>query len=324
MAATVDECIRAYTRIHLRSEGRSSATIEWHRHVLGRFALWLRSEGRPLEPSAWTPLLLKEYHVSLAEATSKLGTPYSPHSLRSMHSSLRAFCRWLFAEKLTSTDLMTGVARPKTPSEHKPNLSPAEIHRVLAAARQAERHALRDEAVVLFLLDTGARATEAANLGEHDLDWDTQTVLLHGKGAKDRRVPFGADTARAMQRYALRERRGSGAYFFQGIHGEGLTRWGIAQLCQRLGARCDVELNPHKFRHTFAITFLRAGGSVFALQKMLGHASLDMSLRYSHMLTEDLVREHEEHGPVAFVLRMRRDRSWRGRRDRRQPGDNPD
>ena len=303
MPPTVDECVRAYTRVHLRSERRSPATIEWHRHVLGRFAAWLGAEGRPLEPASWTPLLLKEYQVSLTEATSKLGTPYSPHSLRSMHSSLRSFCRWLHMEGLTQTDVMSGVARPRTPSEHKPNLSAAEIYSVLSAARGSERNARRDEALVLFLLDTGARVTEAANLREHDLDWDSHTALLHGKGAKDRRVPFGPDTARVMQRYALRDRRQDCSHFFQGEHGEGLTRWGVAQMCRRLGTRAGVELNPHKFRHTFAITFLRAGGSVFALQKMLGHASLDMSLRYSYMLTDDLVREHEEHGPVGFLLR---------------------
>lgn len=312
MPPTVDECVRAYTRVHLRSEGRSPATIEWHRHVLGRFAAWLHGEGRPLEPSAWTPLLIKEYQVSLTEAISKLGTPYSPHSLRSMHSSLRSFCRWLHVEAITSTDVMAGVARPRTATEHKPNLSAAEIQGVLAVIHGTQRNALRDEALVLFMLDTGARVTEVVNLREHDLDWDSHTALLHGKGAKDRRVPFGPDTARALQRYALRGRRGDVPHFFLGEHGEGLTRWGVAQLCRRLGSHAGVELNPHKFRHTFAVTYLRAGGSVFALQRVLGHASLDMSLRYSHMLTDDLVREHEEHGPVSFILRSQ------GRRTRQR------
>lgn len=112
--ASANECIRAYTRVHLRSEGRSPATLEWHGHVLGRFAAWLEDEGHPLEPSAWTPMLIKAYMVSLTEATTKHGAPYSPHSIRSMHSSLRSFCKWLHAEDLTPSPGIEFIANDQT------------------------------------------------------------------------------------------------------------------------------------------------------------------------------------------------------------------
>ncbi len=302
--ASVDDCIRAYVHVHLRAEGRSPATLEWHGHVLGRFAAWLKEREHPADPVAWTPLLIKAYMVSLNEAKTKHGTSYSPHSLRSMHSSLRSFCKWLHVEEMTPFDVMARVCQPKTPKEHKPNLSPEEVTRVLAAARGGERNCIRDEAVILFLLDTGARASEVVNLRASDLEWQTQTALVRGKGAKDRRVPFGAHTAKAMQRYTLKVRGEDCPNFFQSEEGQPLTRWGLSQLCRRVGARSGLALNVHIFRHTHAITYLRAGGSVFALQKTLGHSSLDMSLKYSHMLTDDLVREHQEHGPVAFVLQQ--------------------
>jgi len=223
-----------------------------------------------------------------------------------MHSSLRSFCKWLHSEGLTAQDTMSRVSQPKTPKEHKPNLSPQEITLIIRAAREGRRTPLRDEAIVLFLLDTGARASEVVGLTESDFDWHTHTALLRGKGAKDRRVPFSALTAKALQRYALKARTKQSTAFFQSEEGQFLTRWGLGQLCRRLGERSQISLNPHKFRHTFAITYLRAGGTVFALQKSLGHSSLDMSLRYSNMLTDDLVREHQEHSPVEFVFAKKR------------------
>jgi site-specific recombinase XerD len=303
--ASVEACIRAYIQVHLRAEGRSPATLEWHTHVLGRFATWLREEGHPLDPAEWSSLLIKTYLVSLADARSKRVTPYAPHSIRSMYSSLRSFCRWLHAEGLTSVDVTHRVAEPKTPQLQKPTFSADEIKRIVKVAHASGRNGLRDEAIVLFLLDTGARASEVVGLTVDDLDWDTLTALVRGKGGKDRRIPFSATTAKVLQRYALKERDDGCPNFFQSEDGQPLTRWGLGQLCQRLGDRAHVAVNPHKFRHTFAITYLRAGGSVFALQKTLGHSSLDMSLRYSHMLTDDLVREHIEHSPVSFLLKGR-------------------
>lgn len=63
-----------------------------------------------------------------------------------------------------------------------------------------------------------------------------------------------------------------------------------------------MELHPHKCRHTFAISYLRSGASVFALQKTLGHTTLDMSLRYAALMTEDLQNDHAKHSPVTALL----------------------
>ena len=134
------------------------------------------------------------------------------------------------------------------------------------------------------------------------IDWDVRIAKLFGKGRKERYVPFSAPTAKAMRRYSLRERRGTSDRFFESEEGRPLTPSGLYQVCKRLSAGAGVKVAPHKCRHTFGIAYLRNGGSVFALQKTLGHTSLDTTLRYAALVTDDLVNEHREHSPVAALL----------------------
>lgn len=166
----------------------------------------------------------------------------------------------------------------------------------------AGRNGLRDEALLLFMLDTGPRANEVCTLAVGDVSWQQRLAKVVGKGAKERYVPFSAATAKAMQRYMLRARAGESDRLFLSEEGPALTTSGLLQLCQRIGHEAGVELHPHKCRHTFAISCLRSGASVFALQKTLGHTTLDMSLRYASVMTEDLVNNHKPHSPVATLL----------------------
>ena len=115
----------------------------------------------------------------------------------------------------------------------------------------------------------------------------------------------------AMQRYAMKCRTDVSDSFFQNEEGRSLTTFGLLQMRQRIGASAGVEFSPHRLRHTFAISYLRSGASVFALQKTLGHTSLDMSLRYSALMTDDLIADHAKHSPVAGMLRSHNSpKSW--------------
>ncbi len=300
----LDTLVTTY-RVHLEAEGKSPKTIEWHRYSLAKFAAWLHDAGHPENPAEWTPAMIRSYLVALRGMPTRSGKPLAPHSVKSYHSSLRSFCAWLHAEEFTDRDVMERVKQPAVPKLAKPSLSPDEIRRVLSATKAGGRHAIRDEALILFLLDTGARANEVCTLRMVDVGWEQRVAKLFGKGAKERFVPFSAQTMKAMQRYALKARRGGTDRFFESDTVQPLTRSGLLQLCRRIGDRAGVELNPHKFRHTFAITSLRSGASVFAVQKMLGHTSLDVTLRYAHLVTDDIVNEHRKHSPVDRVLRDR-------------------
>ena len=156
------------------------------------------------------------------------------------------------------------------------------------------------------MLDTGAKWEEVRGLRADAIDWSTGIARLYGKGRKERYVPFSAHTAKAMQRNAIRERPSGGDEFFLSDDGDALGKSGLYQICKRISDEAGVHVAPHKLRHTFAITFLRAGGDAFALQKVMGHTTLHTTLSYIAMTTDDLIAEHREHSPVDAMLRPKR------------------
>jgi integrase/recombinase XerD len=300
-----EDLVALYLNAH-QAAGRSEQTIRWHHHSLTPFVAWLRDQGHSSNPADWSAKLIREWILYCQTRPAKRGTgTLSDSGVNSLIRSLKAFCRWLAEEELIDRDPFLRVKVPKAPRLAKPSLSAGELAKVLAAARSG-RNRYRDEAVILFILDMGARASEVCGLREDGIDWGTGIAKLFGKGRKERYVPFSAHTAKAMQRYQIRERDGTAAEFFQSEEGQALTKSGLYQLCKRISIESKVHLAPHKLRHTFAITYLRAGGNAFALQKMLGHTTLHTTLTYVAMTSDDLVAEHREHSPVDAMPRSRR------------------
>ncbi|HYA23039.1 MAG TPA: tyrosine-type recombinase/integrase [Terriglobales bacterium] len=162
----------------------------------------------------------------------------------------------------------------------------------LRARRFFER---RLHLLILILLDTGCRVSEATTLKVNDVDMDNLLLTLTGKGRKQRKVPFSLELRKALYRY-LRD--------FEPKHlllasragdemGRGTALHDVKRLCRRLGFEPPAR-TLHAFRHTFATNYLRRGGSVFHLQKTLGHTSLEMSRRYANLQVEDLQRVHQQ------------------------------
>jgi integrase/recombinase XerD len=299
------DLVTLYLNAH-QAEGRSAETIRWHHHSLTPFVAWLREEGYPADPTQWNAKLLREWIVYNQTRPAKRGEgTLSASAVNSLIRSVKAFSRWLAEEELVERDPFHRVKAPKVPRLVKPHLSPQELAKVLSTAR-SNRNAFRDEALILFFLDKGARASEVCGLRADAIDWSSGIARLYGKGQKERYVPFSVHTAKAMQRYGLRNRRGDGPTFFQSEEGGPLTTSGLYQICKRISDESGVHVAPHKLRHTFAISYLRAGGNAFALQKLLGHTTLHTTLTYVAMTSDDLVAEHRQHSPVDAMLRKRK------------------
>jgi integrase/recombinase XerD len=150
--------------------------------------------------------------------------------------------------------------------------------------------------LVLLLLDTGARISEALGLRVRDLDLDNLLMTLDGKGQKQRVVPFSFELRRALFRFIRDFERKPDALLFatkQEVQVRRMTALrSVKILCRDLGFD-PPKRTLHAFRHTFGANYVRNGGSVFHLQKVLGHSSLEMSRRYANLTTEDLSAVHE-------------------------------
>ena len=246
--------------------------------------------------------------------------PLSAKSLRNVYIALRAFFSWLNKEFELSNPAKE-ITPPKFPQHVIQTFSKEDLEKLIKScvySREAKtddrksfvmrRHsANRDQAIILTLLDTGLRATELCSLTVEDVDLKTGKVnVRHGigggaKGGKGRVTYLGKVSRKAVWRYLTTREDGSDpkAPLFTSASGRPFTRDSLRILVRRLGERAGIaHVHPHKFRHTFAITYLRSGGDVFTLQSLLGHGSLDMVRHYAQIAEIDVENAHRKASPV--------------------------
>lgn len=153
----------------------------------------------------------------------------------------------------------------------------------------------RLHAIVTTLLDTGCRIDEVLSLRVSDVDMENLLLCVTGKGRKQRRIPFSFELRRILLR-SMADMEGDGL-LFSTRDGKKLGRRNVLRdvksLCKRLGFAPPAR-TLHSCRHTFAVNYLRRGGSVFHLQKVLGHTTLDQTRSYANLMTEDLQAVHQK------------------------------
>jgi integrase/recombinase XerD len=213
--------------------------------------------------------------------------------------AVRGLHRFAAREGIVATDTASAV-RPPTPPRRLPKALPVDdVLALLEGARIDEGpRGLRDRALLELLYGTGARISEVVGLSVDDLDLTQCTVLLHGKGGKDRLVPMGQHARLAVDGYLVRGRPvlaaaglGTPALFLNNRGGR-LSRqsaWTVLRLAaERAGLRADIS--PHTLRHSFATHLLDGGADVRVVQELLGHASVTTTQIYT-MVTVDRLRE---------------------------------
>ena len=223
----------------------------------------------------------------------ELRTTLAPVSVAGYVRTLKVLGNWLQAEGLAEARALRSLRKPKVPEKLIEPISDDTLRRLLGLA------SVRDRAILLLLLDTGLRVSEAAGIRLGDLRPDG-SVKVMGKGAKERIVPIGSTARTAIVRYL--GQRGSGlpdAPLFLGPRGA-LDWRGMQQVLKRLKTRAGISgrLSPHSLRHTFARSYLVNGGDVFSLQQILGHTTLDMVKRYVSLADADVVARHRVASPA--------------------------
>ena len=213
--------------------------------------------------------------------------------------AVRGFHKFAVREGLTQVDPAVAV-RPPAPAKRLPKALPlSEIERILeAAGAPGTALAMRDRALLEVLYGTGARISETVGLDVDDLDLEQASVLLRGKGGKERIVPVGSYAAEAVRAYLVRARpalsgvgKGVPAMFLNARGGR-LSRqsaWSVlAKVAERAGV--TAEVSPHTLRHSFATHLLDGGADVRVVQELLGHASVTTTQVYT-LVTVDSLRE---------------------------------
>ncbi|MBA7714929.1 Tyrosine recombinase XerC [subsurface metagenome] len=159
---------------------------------------------------------------------------------------------------------------------------------------------VRNLAIISLLADTGLRVSELGGIKLSDLDPNLRQLRVLGKGAKMRVVPVDGEARKALKRY-LNLRPPEGDELWKTDHGQSMSTYSIKVMIQRLKKRAGVNGygGAHRLRHYFATRYLEAGGNLNSLRLLLGHATLDMVLRYSKYAdAQKALDEHQAFSPL--------------------------
>jgi site-specific recombinase XerD len=229
----------------------------------------------------------------------------SGHTINSYLRSLRIFFHWLVAEEIIPDDPFARVKIPPSPRKIMPTFSDAQIQDLLGVIDARTDAGYRDHTIILTLLDTGLRVSELCHLKLEDVWLEEGLVKVLGKGNKERLIPIGKQVQRCLWRYLSRYRPEplavSGNVLFLTKDGRPLNKDRVEKIMTGYGRRAGltgVRCSPHTLRHSAAVRFLRNGGDVFSLQRLLGHASLEMTRRYCELADSDVKRAHLTASPV--------------------------
>jgi integrase/recombinase XerD len=298
----LDDQLRGYLD-HLTIErGVAANTLSSYRRDLRRYAAHLTARGVD-DVAAVTEEHVTDFLVSLRVGDEDLGTtPLSAVSAARTLIAVRGFHRFAAAEGLTTVDVARAV-KPPTPTRRLPkSISLDDVVALLeGAGGDSETDGpltLRNRALLEVLYSTGARISEAVGLDVDDVDVQSRSVLLRGKGGKQRLVPIGRPAVSALEAYYVRgrpdlARRGKGTpAIFLNARGGRLSRQSAWQVLQDAAERAGISgsVSPHTLRHSFATHLLEGGADVRVVQELLGHASVTTTQIYT-LVTVSALRE---------------------------------
>jgi integrase/recombinase XerD len=283
---------------HLAVErGVAANTLSSYRRDLGRYVDYLAALGVK-SIDLVSSLNVTGFLAYLREG-DETHPPLSATSAGRAVVAVRGLHRFALRDGLVPEDVAHAVRPPSAPRRLPKAIGIEDVERLLdAAGYSGTGLAVRDRALLEVLYATGARISEAVGLAIDDVDLPDRTVLLSGKGGKQRRVPLGSFAARAVQAYLVQARpalvvagHGTPALFLN-ARGGALSRQSAWVVLRTAAERAGLAsgISPHTLRHSFATHLMEGGADVRVVQELLGHASVTTTQIYT-LVTVDRLRE---------------------------------
>lgn len=295
--------------------GKSPWTVKYYRDRLRALAGLLEAQGVPLDPRS-----IRTTHIEKNVSLFSQRQGAKRKTINGRLVTLKAFFGYLYQQGLVQSDPTVGVKLlPKEEREPR-SIEPEHLPKLLAACDQTRFTGVRDYAMLMVLLDTGLRLKELLSLCVQDVRLRAGELVVRGmtKSRKERRVPFGANCRRALDKWLTVRGEIPGVdEVFTTTENQPLARRSIYQVMNRIAKHAGVPaelVHPHAFRHTMARLYIENGGDPYSLQDLLGHADQSTTSLYVKFFSDDLKERHARFSPVENLLGTSKRDAVRSRR----------
>lgn len=290
-----------FLRYLIVERGYSEKTREAYEEDLTNFERFLTESGEDD--------LLKINHLDVRVYLSYLTDErYSRNSISRKIASLRSFYQYLLKEEMIKENPFSYVHLKKKNLKLPRFFYENEMQALFDSVKGEKPLDLRNQALLEVLYGSGIRLSECSNLKLVEIDFDSEVMLIHGKGNKERYAPLGSFAQDALQEYFEKGRKvlmdkyhKSHDYVFVNHHGEPITPTGIEYVLNQVikKSSLDSSIHPHMLRHTFATHLLNNGADMRTVQELLGHANLSTTQIYAHVTKESLQKNYRSFHPRA-------------------------
>jgi site-specific recombinase XerD len=300
-----------------QADGRSPRTVQGYRDGLAQLLTFLGD--RDLATITITDL--RAYAADLRSreqrfvdhpARKPVKGGLSIFSIANRLRSVKRLFNWLAEEGILPENPARRLKLPKLPQKEPKSISPAAFEQLLAATSGDSIMHRRDRALLLVLADTGCRVGGLVHLRVQDVNLEQHSALVTEKGEKIRTVYFMPVTAEALRCWLDVRPTVDGDWLFPNLGPQKtwpqLTEEAVGEALRRLKKVAGVteSVSPHRFRHGFAREYLRSGGDLATLSRILGHSSVEVTARYYAVFTPSELKEfHGRHSPVANLMRRK-------------------
>ncbi|MFB4471798.1 tyrosine-type recombinase/integrase [Oceanobacillus caeni] len=306
--------------LHCDAKNLSRKTLKSYEQTLRLFQFFLENECKVTEIKDVKSWHIKKYishlrdrgkYTVTANENTKvynhpdkridLGREISDTTIANYLRNIKVFFNYLFQSGDISENPVKGIPVIKPKRKQKELLDPMEIKRLLSAMDVTKFHEYRLWLGVRLILDTGCRVGELLELKPQDLDLKYNAMLVRNpKNNKQRYVYFSKRMSNDLKRWLkYRDRFSDSEYLFPTIRGTKQNVSNFEKTLKNIGDSVGISVTPHQLRNNFAKYYLLNGGDMASLSRILGHSSIDVTMKAYLDFTDDQIRQkYQRHSPL--------------------------